>query len=487
TDRLARIIEKRVEKFRKSATPGQIDNFKNIVANVGTSSGNIGSSSSDSGSHTADLTMVFPDYEDRIKPSAEVIADVRHELEDFPGAEVKVEKRKEGPPTGSAVTVRIIGEDMGLLEKLSEEVAAKIKGTPNMVNMRSDLEAAKPELIFIPDRVQAAILETDTNSISQFLKTAIYGTKVGEYQQFNDDYDIRLRPAVSKRRGVDDLLKLRVPTLDGGAVPLTSLGQFEYRPGLGTIHRINRKRVVTITADAEGRPGLEVLADVQKKLADMQLPAGYRIEYAGEKEEDDKARAFLSKAFIIALLLIVAILVAQFNTLSVPLIIMSTVILSLIGVFVGLLIFRQPFGVVMTGVGVISLAGVVVNNAIVLLDYTRQLQQRGYTLKDAAVEAGITRLRPVLLTAGTTVLGLVPMVTGISFDFHTMSIAWRSSSSQWWSSMAVAVIFGLGCATMLTLLVVPSLYVLTSKIAEKMGMNTAPQIHHKSMPSYEDF
>jgi multidrug efflux pump subunit AcrB len=219
----------------------------------------------------------------------------------------------------------------------------------------------------------------------------------------------------------------------------------------------------------------------------MKLPTGYRIEYAGEKEEDDKARDFLSKAFIIALLLIVAILVMQFNTLSVPLIIMSTVILSLIGVFVGLLVFQQPFGVIMTGVGVISLAGVVVNNAIVLLDYTRQLQQRGYSLQDAAVEAGVTRLRPVLLTAGTTVLGLVPMVTGISFDFHTMSIAWKSSSTQWWSNMAVAVIFGLSFATMLTLLVVPSLYVLTSKIAIKWGMNTAPQVHHKPKPNMEDF
>jgi multidrug efflux pump subunit AcrB len=212
------------------------------------------------------------------------------------------------------------------------------------------------------------------------------------------------------------------------------------------------------------------MPEVIRHAETLELPPKYRIEYAGEKEEQQKAQSFLSNAFLFAILAIICILVTQFNTLSAPLIILSTVVLSMIGVLTGLLIFDMPFGIIMTGVGVISLAGVVVNNAIVLLEYTRQLQRRGLELMEAAVQAGATRLRPVLLTATTTILGLVPMATGISFDFHKMEWATASQSSQWWASMAIAVIFGLGFATLLTLLVVPSLYVMLYRLAAKIGM-----------------
>jgi len=264
-------------------------------------------------------------------------------------------------------------------------------------------------------------------------------------------------------------------------VPLGSLGEFDYRPGYGSIHRVDQKRAVTLSGDAEGRLGKEVLKDVQERLKDFHLPTGYAIGYAGEKEEEEKAQAFLKKAFGFALLLIVLILVAQFNTLSVPLIIMFTVILSLIGVLGGLLICRMPFGIIMTGVGVISLAGVVVNNAIVLLDYTRQLQRQGMDVVAAAVQAGVTRLRPVLLTATTTILGLIPMATGVSLDIHNLDrtnlgtffrtlINTRSETSQWWASMAIAVIFGLAFATLLTLVVVPTLYAILYRAAARFGL-----------------
>ena len=218
--------------------------------------------------------------------------------------------------------------------------------------------------------------------------------------------------------------------------------------------------------------------DVQKKLSEIELPVGYEITYAGEKETEDESRAFLGKAFGIALLLVILVLVIQFNSLMVPIIIMTTVILSLIGALTGLLICGLPFGIIMTGIGVISLAGVVVNNAIVLPAYTRQLQQRGMDLITAAAEAGVTRVRPVLLTATTTVIGLIPMAIGVSYDFHTFSLATRSESSQWWRNMAVVVIFGLLFATVLTLIVVPSLYVMLSRLSARVGFK-----HHDSSDS----
>jgi multidrug efflux pump len=603
TDRLARVVEGRLQPYASD--------LEHVIANVGSGGGGGPLGGGGVGGHLADITLTFHEYEHRPRPSAAAIADIRHALTDIAGAEIKVQKQEEGPPTGAAVTVRFVGEDFRKLEALSEEARRLIANVPGLVNLRSDHEAARPELAFQVDRHRATLLGVNAAIVGNFLKTAIFGTKVGTYRQFNDEYDITVRLPVRQRESIDDLFRLQVPNTQGEAIPLSSLGEFQYTGGFGTIRRINQKRVVTLTADAEGRLSTDVLADVQRRLdplgvndlaatdfrnlaafcrrladdasadrpnagrrvwerlgqgfwstlngwfgrgmrplvkqlatgaalseeqerraiagfdgllADpelydaeafgatrltdeaegyltrglanlspdelrrfnrlllecafpthvkqgekLELPPGYQIRYAGEKEEQDQAQAFLSKAFAIALFLIVLILVTQFNTLTAPLIIMTTVILSLIGVLAGLLICHMPFGIIMTGVGVISLAGVVVNNAIVLLDYTRLLQRQGLDLIAATVQAGATRLRPVLLTAITTILGLIPMALGISYDFHKMEWVTRSESSQWWSSMAIAVIFGLAFATLLTLVVLPTLYVTLTRLTQRLG------------------
>ena len=454
-DRLARLVESRLDIIR--------DDLVHVITNVGASSGGDPMAGS-SGEHMATLTLVFEDYEMRRRPSAEAVIELRAALADIPGCEIKVEKEKEGPPTGAPVTIRFIGEDFAVLQRLSQNARDRIADVPGLVNLRSDFEAARPELAFRVDRQRAMLLGVNTALVGNFLKTAVFGSEVGKYRQFNDEYDITVRLPVTQRTEIDDLARLRMPNARGQAVPLSSLGTFDYTGGLGTISRINRKRVITLEADVEGQLANDVLRVVQARLAELDLPSTYEIRYAGEQEEQEKAVAFLSSAFVAALLLIILILVAQFNTLTVPLIIMTTVVLSLIGVFGGLLICAMPFGVIMTGVGVISLAGVVVNNAIVLLDYTRQLERRGHDLLTAVMEAGVTRLRPVFLTASTTILGLIPMAMGISVDFRDMTIVTRSESSQWWASMAIAVIYGLAFATLLTLVLVPTLYVMLVRL-----------------------
>ena len=405
------------------------DDLKYTVANVGAGGGGGNPFGGDdaSGPHVANLTLTFHDYEERVRPSALALKDLREAVSDLAGAEIKVEKPQEGPPTGAPVTIRVVGEDFTKLQELSQAVREVVAADSRVINIRSDFEAARPELAFKVDRRQAALLGVNTADVGNFLKTAIFGREVGTYRQFNDEYDITLRLPEAQRADIEQVLRLRVPSNTGKAVPLSSLGTFSYTGGLGTIKRLDQKRVITITGDnAEGTNAAETRKDLQAaiakhdKLGTGKLRDGYELQFAGEQEEQDKATAFLGKAYLIAILIIVMILVAQFNTLSAPLIIMTTVVLSLIGVLGGLLICEMPFGVIMTGVGVISLAGVVVNNAIVLLDYTRQLQRRGRELIDAAIHAGITRLRPVLLTATTTILGLIPMATGVSFDLHTM-------------------------------------------------------------------
>lgn len=461
TDRIVRIIEQRIRPYRQY--------IKHIITNVGASGGGMNLTASAGGPHLANITLVFYDFAERVRPSNDIIAEIRKNINDISGAEIKIEGEEGGPPTGAPVEVRLIGEDFKILENLNTKLYQAIANVPNIVNLRSDLEATRPELAFTTNRRVAMLLGVNTATVGNFLKMAVFGTKVGTYRQFNDEYDITVRLPLERRRNIDDLYGLHIPNMAGNAVPLSSLGKFEYRGGFGTINRVDQKRVVTLTADAEGRLSSEVLSDVQKQLSKLELPVGYEIRYAGEKETEDESRAFLSKAFGIALLLVILVLVIQFNSLMVPLIIMTTVILSLIGALTGLLICGLPFGIIMTGIGVISLAGVVVNNAIVLLAYTQQLQRRGMDLLSAAAEAGVTRLRPVLLTATTTIIGLIPMAIGISYDFHTFTWATKSESSQWWRNMAVVVIFGLGFATILTLVVAPSLYVMLSRLALRLG------------------
>jgi len=455
TDRLVRVIEERIQPFGPW--------LEDVITNVGSASAGFDLVATTGGPHLANITLVFPDFVVRERPSAEIIPEIRQAVADLPGAEIRVEREQEGPPTGAPVTVRVIGEDFQRLEQLSEQARRMIADVPNLVNLRSDLEATRPELAFTVDRRVATLLGVNTATVGNFLRTAILGTKVGTYRQFNDEYDITVRLPLANRINVDDLYRLQVPNPTGEAVPLSSLGRFEYRGGFGTINRVNQQRVVTLTADTEGRLSSEVLADVQQRLAGLTLPTGYEIRYAGEQETQQESQTFLGQAFLVAILLITLVLVIQFNSLLVPIIIMTTVILSLIGALLGLLIVGLPFGIIMSGIGVISLAGVVVNNAIVLLAYTRQLQARGLDLVAAAEEAGTTRLRPVLLTATTTIIGLIPMAVGISYDFHTLSWATRSESTQFWRNMAVVVMFGLAFATVLTLVVVPSLYVMLTR------------------------
>ncbi len=461
TDRICRQIEQRIQP--------SMPWIKHVITNVGSAGNGLEIGGSAGGPHLANITLVFEDYEVRKRPSMEVIAEVRKAIVDLPGAEIKVEREKDGPPTGAPVTVRVIGEDFKELERLSEEAHRMIAGVPNLVNLRSDLEATRPELAFVVNRRNAMLLGANTATVGNFLKMAVLGWKVGTYRQFNDEYDITVRLPLANRAQADDLLRMQMPNAAGQSVALSSLGQFEYRGGFGTINRINQKRVVTLTADTEGRLSTEVLADVQKELQALALPDGYEIQYAGEQEEQEESQQFLGKAFAVVLLLVTLVLVTEFNSLGVTAIIMTTVVLSLIGALVGLLVWDLPFGIIMSGIGVISLAGIVVNNGIVLLDYTRRLQRRGMDVVSASVEAGVTRLRPVLLSAVTNFIGLTPMAIGVSFDFHTFTWATKSESSQWWNNMAIVMIFGLAFGTMLTLVVVPSLYVMMYRITTRLG------------------
>jgi len=243
------------------------------------------------------------------------------------------------------------------------------------------------------------------------------------------------------------------------SIPLTSVASLKRTTAVSDIKRKDQKRVITVSGDVEGRVQSDVINDVRARLAGLALPAGYGIKMTGSQEEQQKASDFLGKAFIITLLLIFLIMVAEFNSLKVPFVILISVVLSLIGVMLGLVITRTPASVVMTGVGVVALAGIVVRNGIVLLDFVKhKLGEGGHSLEDALLEAGRIRLRPVVLTAAATVLGILPLATGIDFDWREMHFIIGAESAEFWRPLAVTIIFGLTISTFLTLVIVPTVY-----------------------------
>ncbi|MEW6238890.1 MAG: efflux RND transporter permease subunit [Candidatus Omnitrophota bacterium] len=440
---------------------------RSLVTNVGTTG--FGADSFVSGGRTssdiARIILEFKDMEDRSIPSTQILKELRETLAPIYQADLEIKKEDEGPPTGSPVNIELTGESYEVLEPIMRSIKEKIKGIPGLVNLKDDYVIAKPEIEIKVDKERAALFGLSTAMIATNIKTAIRGIEAGVYRDGNDEYDIIVQLPLERRKSLDALNNLMIANLAGKYVPISSVADIRLSAGLGTIVRSDQKRVITIDGDVEGRLGNDVLADVQKTLAGIELPRGYKINYRGESEDQEEAKSFLSEAFISALMLIALILVTEFNSIFKPLIILSSVILSTIGVFIGLLATHMPFGIIMTGIGVISLAGVVVNNAIVLLDYIGQLRERGVEPRESLIQAGIIRFRPVILTAVTTILGLIPMALGISYDFRNMEWQIGSESAQWWGPMAVAVIFGLAFATILTLVVVPAMVSLGDKTA----------------------
>jgi multidrug efflux pump len=448
SDRLVAQVEEIVSDY---------EDIRYVIANIGSVGGDPFSQGG-TGTHLSRVALDFKDFHDRSRPSSGIIREIRRKvLAAIRGAEVQVEKEEEGPPTGPPVNMEISGKDLAVLGDLASRVRKKIADIPGLVDLKDNFVKGKPEIKVRVDKEKAALLGLDTLTIAYTVKAAINGIKVGVFREGKDEYDILARLPEKDRRSVKGIKRITISGPRGEPIPLTSVADISLSSGVGAIMRLDQKRVVTVSGDVSGRLANDVIRDIKARLANFGWPRGYTYRFTGEQQEQAKAQAFLSKAFAAAIFIIFLVLVTQFNSFATPFIILTSVLLSLIGVFFGLLVTGTAFGTIMTGVGVISLAGVVVNNTIVLVDYYNQLTQKGLSNREALVQTGLIRFRPVMLTAITTILGLLPMATGVSFDFRKLAWNIGGESSQWWGPMAVAVIFGLGVATLLTLVVAPVL------------------------------
>ena len=455
TDALVRGVEEQL-----AALPGGAD-IESVVATVG---GN--------GTHLASVTMSFVPYEERAADVFATIEEVRATAGDgIAGAAITVEQPAMGPPTGQALNIEIAGSDPVVLKRLGDDLVRLLEESElfaKLDGLKSDMAAGRPELVVAVDRERAALHDLNTTDVGNTIRSAINGRTASQFRAGEEEYDITVRLAAEFREDLDSLGDLVVVAGNGAQIPLSSVASWSISRGLGDVTRKDLKRVVTISSDVRaGFNANAVVGEVRGEVGPFvaALPTGYALEFTGQQQEQQESQTFLFAAFLLAAFLIAFILITQFDSVTKPVIIISSVVMSTVGVLLGLVLFQMPFVVVMTGVGVISLAGVVVNNAIVLIDYIDILRRRdGLSPREAIVRGGVTRFRPVILTAITTILGLVPLAIGLNFDFFGLytdidpDFYWGGEQAAWWSPMAIAVICGLAFATFLTLLLVPVMY-----------------------------
>lgn len=503
TNLLSKRIESDIENHLKQyEVDGENFLVTSVIGQVG--EGTADPSQGQTGGNTpnkARITVDFVKFQDRKGVSSEqVLREIREAIQGYPGVRIVVDKPGDGPPTGSPINLEIKGDDYGLILETANNLKLFIDmaNIPGIEELKLDIDQGKPELLVHVDRQKARRLGISTAQIGSSLRTALYGKEVSTYKDLKDDYPINIRLKNAFRYDRNALMNQKITFRNQSSgrikqVPISAVATTENNSSFNAVKRIDMDRVVTVYSNVlSGYNATDVNAKIGALIEDFEIAKGLEISFTGEQEKQAEEMAFLSKALLIAVLLIFLILVAQFNSASTPIIISISVVLSLIGVLFGLLIFRMDFVILMTMIGIISLAGIVVNNAIVLIDYINLTIKRKHRalnldasekltspqLLECVVEGGKTRLRPVLLTAITTILGLLPLALGININFKTLVTELNPNfyiggeNVAFWGPMGWAIIYGLTFATFLTLVVVPILYYLINKIKTRR-MNVA--------------
>lgn len=498
TNDLTEKIEQRIFKAIKKYEDKDGYNYmvESAISQVGEGAGN---PMKDAGSQNempqrAKITLSMRQFNERhgVK-SSKVLSEVRNAVHGFPGVSISVEKDAAGPPSGYPINIEIKGDNYNKMLAQAKAMRTFIQNqnVDGIENLKIDVNKAKPELDVHVDRRKAGQFGISTATVGQTLRRAIYGEEVSTYKPPNDDDDYKINVRFNKKFRYDENAIFNQPITFRNRntgklvqVPISAVVSKTTTSTFSAIKRKNLKRVITIYSNVlEGSNGNAIVGQLQKKLKNFDMPKNMSFKFTGEQEKQQENMDFLLKALLFALGGILLILVAQFNSISKPFIILMAVILSLVGVFLGLVIFHMDFVIIMTMMGIIALAGIVVNNAIVLIDYTqilidRKKEELGYEddqvltkqqYFDIIVAGGKSRLRPVLLTAITTVLGLIPLAVGLNIDFFSLvtdydpKIFIGGDNVIFWGPLAWTVIFGLTFATFLTLVIVPVMFYLNQR------------------------
>ncbi len=475
TDSVTRIIEERVYNVIGKNNPI----VTSVISNIGLGAGTQDNPDRVPTPNKSKVTVAFKKYADRNGASTGAILDsLKSEfLDGIAGAEIKVEKESGGPPVGKAINMEISGDDFEVLDNLAKKIESHLDNSniKGIDALSSDFQISKPEIIIDLDEEKAQREGVSLAQIASEIRTALFGKEISKYRDANDDYPIQLRLKEVDRKDLEHIMLMYISFMDMSSgqfktIPISSFAKIRYGNSISSINRKNQKRLITLSSDvSHGYSPNQVVDEIKNEVAKIEIPEGYEVAFTGELEQQQETSNFLGVAFGAALALMLLILVTQFNSMVKPLIIFSTVLFSLIGIALGFGLFKMTFSVVMTGVGIFSLAGIVVRNGILLIEFIDELRDRGYSVIDAVIEGGATRITPVILTAISAILGLIPLAIGLNLDFSTLlgefdpKFYLGGDNVVFWGPLAWTIIFGLIVATFLTLLVVPSMYILGYK------------------------
>lgn len=481
TDSITSVVEERVVKALGKDNPM----VESIISNVAIGASEDQFEQGQAQPHLGKVQVSFVKFALREGRSTKAYLDsMRAAVKGIKGAEISINQEASGPPTGKAINIEIAADNFELLAKTSDEVKRYLDAMqiPGVEELKSDFHSNKPEIVISIDREKANREGISTSQIGDIINTAVYGREVSKFRDDDDDYPIQLRIAKDQRNDINALMNLPITYRDmasGGMVrhvPLSAVAKIEYSNSYAGIRRKDQKRVVTISSNVLGayNPN-EVVAAIQSKLDSYEAPEGVTIKMTGEQEDQAETMAFLSVAFGLAFALIFMILVTQFNSISKPVIILSEILFSIIGVLIGFSLFRMEISIIMTGVGIMALAGLVVRNGILMVEFMELLRSQKVPLYEAIIEAAKTRMTPVLLTTIAATIGLIPLAVGLNIDFVTMftefnpHIYFGGDNVAFWGPLSWTMIFGLIFGTFLTLILVPTMYLLIEKLKERVA------------------
>jgi multidrug efflux pump len=474
TDSLTKVLEDRVYKVIGHNNPI----VNSVISNVAIGATDPADNDNGTYSNKSKITVAFVDYSERHGVSTVKYMDsIQKAVQGIPGAEITVAQESSGPSNGKPVNIEVRGDDYTQLVTASQDLLHYLDSLdiPGIEELKSNLQKNKPELVFDIDRERANYQGVSTGQIGSEIRTAVYGYETSKFRDLNDEYPIMVRYQRNQRQDINALRNLDITFRDMNMhgdirqIPISTFTNIHYGKTYGAITRLNEKPVITLSSNLlDGFAPTDVIPAVTEAIHSFHAPKGVDIELTGEQQDQKETSTFLGHAMLTSLCLIFLILITQFNSISKPFIILSEVIFSIMGILLGYAITGMQISSIMSGVGFVALAGLVVRNGILLVEFTDMLVKQGSSVKEAIIEAGRIRMTPVLLTAIATILGLIPLAVGLNIDFGTLfselnpHIFFGGDSVAFWGPLSWTMIFGLSFATFLTLILVPVMYLISS-------------------------
>jgi multidrug efflux pump len=478
TNEVLKTIEKKVYKALDMDPAHNKTNpmIKSIISNV--TVGAVDPNSGEVGEfpNKGKVTVAYVPFAERHGGNtSDCLMKIREAVKGIPGAEITVDKEQGGPPLPKPIVIEISGDHLDSLVRTADRLKRelKLKQIPGVEELRSEFQSSNPEIVFDLDRQRMNAEGMNTYQVAMGLRTAVFGKEVSRFRDANEDYPITLRLAKDQRDNIDAVRNMPITFRDMATgivriIPISSFASIDYATTYGGIKRKNQKRIISLSSNVlTGYNENEVVASVTEAIKDFNAPSGVQLKMGGQQEEQAETMGFLGNAMFIAVALIFLILVMQFNSFSRTIIIMTEIIFSVFGVMLGCGLFKTDISIVMSGIGIVALAGIVVRNGILLVEFMDSKLHEGMDPRAAILEAGRTRMTPVLLTATAAILGLIPLAVGMNIDFSTLLSEWNphiyfgGDSVAFWGPLAWTMIYGLSFATFLTLILVPVMCLLS--------------------------